>query len=413
MWFFFDEIRFEAGGSIAREPIQYKPLIAVPPLAERGKALRPLEKTSHPGHGVVQARTLPEAVPKVLIRPAISFYTNCDAPVGTSTSSGGTSSLRNVSLNLLFWGSFWNGTPSPPVSQIISSVYNILDGPYMSGLIQYGVGPGKFAGAGIVTGVEPNNPFSDDDVTNILSDLLNQGLIPGYGPEDLYMVILPANIAYNKPPFTGEHLYYDTFPARRFCYGFVTHNGSINSLTPIFSHELAEAVSDPDGDGIQVNPRNSSSWNEICDVCCSTYPVNGVLVQSYWSSRDHACVIPTSIVPASGGSLACFGLDGAFSRVYYLDTNDNVNELAWARGWGFGDPLTGTAGGAAYAPPAASGSSLACFGVNSSAPRVYYFRSGISIDLNTADVFELYWDNGWGYNQLSGLGGKAAGRPLR
>jgi hypothetical protein len=65
------------------------------------------------------------------------------------------------------------------------------------------------------------------------------------------------------------------------------------SLT--FSHELVEALTDPEGNGIQVNPTNPTNWNEICDVCATPGIVNGVTVQSYWSQQDQACVIPTNI----------------------------------------------------------------------------------------------------------------------
>jgi len=190
-----------------------------------------------------------------------------------------------------------------------------------------------------------------------------------------------------------------------------TAQARLDLITSVFSHELAESVSDPDGDGTQVNPRNSSNWNEICDVCCSSYRLNGVLVQSYWSDRDQACIVPTKTELAAGGNPACFGVDGAFSRVYFLDTNKGVIELAWDHGWGFADPLTGSAGAAANAPSAAPGSALACFGVNGSASRVYYLRPTISENLNTFDVSELYWDNGWGYNALTGPGGRASGAP--
>ena len=64
------------------------------------------------------------------------------------------------------------------------------------------------------------------------------------------------------------------------------------SISSIFSHELVEALTDPEGDGIQVNPRNGSAWNEVADVCFSTGILNGVTVQSYWSQQDRACIIP-------------------------------------------------------------------------------------------------------------------------
>jgi len=242
------------------------------------------------------------------------FHSPCDAPASTTTSNDGGAIIADVSLQLLFWGSSWNSNPSPSIGEVVNAVNSILQGPYLSGLGQYGVGGGSLKGAWIVTGREPNNPFSDDDVHSIISDLIDQGSFPepdDPGGRNLYMFILPANVHSNNPKHTGEHMY-DTdfdlpFDIDKTWFGWVTHNGTLDSLTPIFSHELVEACTDPEGDAVQVNPRNDSDWHEIGDVCCSNARVNGVLVQSYWSDQDLACIIPTALPEISAPSLLEFG----------------------------------------------------------------------------------------------------------
>src|SRR5207302_7942397 len=101
------------------------------------------------------------------------------------------------------------------------------------------------------------------------------------------------------PNLGGEHTYGE-FTDYDFPFDFDlfdrTHTafimfGSRATISSIFSHELVEAITDPEGDAIQVNPRNSSSWNEIADICSSTASLNGVTVQSYWSHQDQACII--------------------------------------------------------------------------------------------------------------------------
>lgn len=239
------------------------------------------------------------------------FHNPCDAPASTTISNDGGAIISSVSLQLLFWGSAWNANPSPSIGQVVNAVNSILQGPYMSGLAQYDVGGGSLKGAWIVTGIEPKNPFSKGDVQAIISDLIDQGSFPepdDPGGRNLYMFILPANVRLNETKITGFHAY-DTdfdFPLDfdRTWFGCVTHNGTLDSLTPLFSHELVEACTDPEGDGVQVNPRNDSDWHEIGDVCCSNARVNGVLVQSYWSQRDLACIVPTvapqiSVTPSS------------------------------------------------------------------------------------------------------------------
>src|SRR5512143_739694 len=269
------------------------------------------------GRGVVPLPTRLETPTEAQVGPGsgdLIFHGACDAPASTTTSSDGGAIISNVSLQLLFWGSAWNSNPLPPIGQVVNAVNSILQGPYLSGLGQYGVGGGVLQGAWIVTGRDPNNPFSDDDVHGIIGDLIDQGSFPepdDPGGRNLYMFILPANIRSENTKISGEHTYdsdYDfPFDYDKAWFGWVTHNGTLDSLTPIFSHELVEACTDPEGDGVQVNPRSDSDWHEIGDVCCSTARVDGVLVQSYWSERDSACIIPTALPEISAPPFLEFG----------------------------------------------------------------------------------------------------------
>ena len=38
---------------------------------------------------------------------------------------------------------------------------------------------------------------------------------------------------------------------------------------------------------------------------------------------------PPAPAAAAGSALACFGVNGSATRLYYLDGNSHVNELAW------------------------------------------------------------------------------------
>jgi hypothetical protein len=69
--------------------------------------------------------------------------------------------------------------------------------------------------------------------------------------------------------------------------------GSLDFITTTFSHELVEAMTDPDGEGWQVDPRDDSDWHEIADVCGNrSAMVNGVAVAAYYSTSTQACVVP-------------------------------------------------------------------------------------------------------------------------
>jgi hypothetical protein len=75
---------------------------------------------------------------------------------------------------------------------------------------------------------------------------------------------------------------------------WVGTGGGLDSTTKVFSHEVAEAITDPHGDAWQVDPRNSSNWNEIGDNEAQNYSyrLNGYLMQSYWSQADQAYFVP-------------------------------------------------------------------------------------------------------------------------
>lgn len=222
-------------------------------------------------------------------------------------SDAGGKKLRNARVNLIFWGDAWNNNPSPDLATIVNDAASILTGPYLTGLVQYGCN-GAFLGAVLQTTQGENPPvnYTMDDVNNFVISVINGGGLPEPDEEvtdNLHMVFMPPGT--NPPPgLGGEHSYasytdYD-FPfdldwEDKSHTAFVAF-GSRNEMSAIFSHELAEALTDPEGDGIQINPRNDSSWNEISDVCQDcTGNLNGVTVESYWSNNDQACIIPVNV----------------------------------------------------------------------------------------------------------------------
>ncbi len=130
--------------------------------------------------------------------------------------------------------------------------------------------------------------------------------------------------------------------------------------------------------------------------------VNELAWNNGWSNTDTTAAAG-SPVAASGSALACFGVNGSATRLYYLDASNHVNELAWNNGWSNTD-MTAAAGSSV----AASGSALACFGVNGSATRLYYLDASNHVN-------ELVWNNGWSNTDMTaaaGSPGAASGSAL-
>jgi hypothetical protein len=106
----------------------------------------------------------------------------------------------------------------------------------------------------------------------------------------------------------------------RVYYAWVLNNGTLDFITTILSHELVEAYTDLEGAFIQIASSSSSNWNEVTDVCRLSAFFDGVLVQSYWSQDQNACVIPfynfadiRNAVPA-GLDLQVIAIRRAWSR---------------------------------------------------------------------------------------------------
>jgi hypothetical protein len=238
-------------------------------------------------------------------------------PAGTAFAAGPAQTLTHPHVSLIFWGGWWDGNPL--ANQVVSTVEALLAGPYMSYLAQYGVHRGDVRGATYAVDREPGTAFTYQDVAGLVTNLLDDDQLPE--PDDdwpnVYAVILPANSAYAGqapydpqplPPGTvssvlGENSHVtwndydigdvDNDPAYYF---WVGNDGTLDYIMTVFSHELAELTTDPNGsDGVtQIAPLPVPPANQIADVATAwcDYVPDGGRAQSYWSIADSALVLP-------------------------------------------------------------------------------------------------------------------------
>jgi hypothetical protein len=117
-------------------------------------------------------------------------------------------------------------------------------------------------------------------------------------PPALYAVFQPNRVNGNRVDLQGLQGFHNTetqLDNRWFHDGFVAwtgNNGTRQFISSTFSHELVEALTDPDGGGWQIEPRSRFNWNEICDVCNGVADLNGVcgvdvLVESRQRMHHH------------------------------------------------------------------------------------------------------------------------------
>jgi len=232
-----------------------------------------------------------------------------DAENAVVTTSNGTI-LYWAQLRLIFWGKEWASPSAPvPMTQVIEDVKTIVAGPYLLGLQQYAVSRVWVDRVFDLSGQDPpNNPFhgsgflTQNDAEAFVGNLISDGTLPdpaGDSTPAICVVFLPSAVD-GRPlglpdGLAGdhtrllqlEHFWYTNVPV-----AWVGNDGTRDFISVTFSHELVEALTDPYGDGWQVEPTSDFNWHEICDVCASTYPLNGVLVNSYWSPDNDACIVP-------------------------------------------------------------------------------------------------------------------------
>ena len=256
------------------------------------------------------------------ITPTVAFHPY----FGTeATTFGNGMKLNNTPVELIFWGSsYWNNPTGASASTIANAVRMMLSGPTVQHLSQYGAGGSPYlAGWWIDTDdAGPNSTFTDSDLTheivNAINDLNSPIAPPGSfnGATPLYMVVTPFGTSVNGSTIPGDTgaaagYHYDFNASTNYgnynlIYGWTGQpsnfvNGSnLDTITDIFSHELQEAMTDPQPfSGITCNAGASLPGGgsgeigdfEPEDYNLDTYRVNGVLEQAMWDDNAQAFTV--------------------------------------------------------------------------------------------------------------------------
>ena len=238
---------------------------------------------------------------------------------------GGGRILHNPRIILIYWGSAWaNPTTSPSASDFTNALSGVIASPWAAQLEQYhGIGPMILEKVDFNTASDPPISFTDPEIKDMIETRITNGdvPIPANNLDRLYCVLMPTGHSSGDTPFVGQHQVYNRSGTNVY-WAWITNDGTLtggNSLPKIFTHEVAEACSDPDlGSGITLT---SPEGDEIGDVCNNTFStVNGVAVEAYWSVADNRCVLPIfQPFPAVAGNPVViqgrFGAKGNFELV--------------------------------------------------------------------------------------------------
>jgi hypothetical protein len=296
-------------------------------------------------------------------------------PVITDTphlSYAGGSVISSVVVVAVFWGTKVNDT----VTKQIPGFYTALTTSYvMDWLAEYDttitsksgapgtnqlISRGSFDRSVTIMPANANVNLSDDDIRTELSSQLDKGNLPAATDNSLYMVHFPAGVtitagttrscvpdAAHPEAFCAYHWSY-THNGQRIRYGVMPDlsdpgcstgcgaSTQFNNQTTASSHELIEAITDPDSSGWV--DANLKEIGDLCNQQQDALPGTDYTVQKQWSNLDGACLINSDIAADGeykplysgvGGSLCLDVPDGSTTpgtQVQIFPCNQGPNQ---------------------------------------------------------------------------------------
>ena len=235
------------------------------------------------------------------------------APVPHLTYHGGPV-IGAVEVVPIYWGAAWANATNAPLSAQLDGFFDfILTSPYMDLLREYStpttqIGRGRRLASARVTATEPGSPtpggrqVTDEQVRAALQGWIAAHTIPATTANTLYFIFLPpgvTSVSFGSQScvaggFCGYHshignIYYALIPYAN-CAGCQFAGAFLDTLTEVSSHELAEAVTDPELNA-WWDP-TTGPGDEIGDICNrQTVRMGGFLVQTEWSNAQASCVV--------------------------------------------------------------------------------------------------------------------------
>jgi hypothetical protein len=220
--------------------------------------------------------------------------------------------LTNVQVCPIFWGAGWQASAQQSLVPELNAFFDfVLTSSLMDLLAQYSV-PGKTIGHGSrigsvsVTASEPGGgtgQVSDAEIQQALRGWISDGTVPAANANTLYFVYMPPNVTVTDSQGdascqqlcgyhwyiagTSPQVYYAVMPFPG-CSGCTGGLSTIQALTSISSHELCEAITDPQ----PWTGWNDNNNGEIGDICAwKTQTLGNFTVQEEWSNAANACSV--------------------------------------------------------------------------------------------------------------------------
>jgi hypothetical protein len=193
---------------------------------------------------------------------------------------------------LLWWSTyFWNqhSTEKNYYKAALNAVGN--DPAFWNRLNEYGITSGSYSGTIDLTRFGgPSASVNEQDIQNMLTFRFNN-LVNPPDENSIYVILLPNGItsAYNTSNgFIGHHQFYQ-YNGKNIRYGVVEYSTNTTQTLSVITHEVYEAVTDPDLSTGYWDPADGNN-TEIGDLCnLQTMMMDGYPVQQVWSQQACGC----------------------------------------------------------------------------------------------------------------------------
>jgi hypothetical protein len=222
--------------------------------------------------------------------------------------------LGHVDINAVFWGGGVNAT----VATRIPTFYDtIAQSSYMDWLSEYSTtfsgGTHQVIGRGSLTGaftISPNNAskhLTDAGIQTELAQQIDAHALPAPTSDGIYMLHFPPGVsitAFGENSCQAFCAYHESFVhnGKNVTYGVIPDFGpgsgcdvgcggstQFNNTTSASSHELIEAVTDPDFKSAWWSPADDEI-GDICNAQQGFVPGTGYIAQKQWSNQASACL---------------------------------------------------------------------------------------------------------------------------
>jgi hypothetical protein len=274
--------------------------------------------------------------------------------------------IERVKVVTLFWGSYWSSAPA--AVNYFNGFFQELfrDGRYLLNLQQYSNGGYRISNGQLAfTRLDPQSlpdQVTDAQIRSVIATQIGAGSLPSPDPDTVYFVFTPPNVvvvrgsATSGGNFQGYHHYSRTTTSPSFAYAVIPAYPSTApqavagldapNMTSVSSHELAEVVTNPQGDTSATTGWYDTQNGEVGDIVESLYTAQRIdasgrrdtlvgtdgtqyRVQKVWSNWDQA--------PVAFATRAFFPTDGdAFTPSYLTPARKSRNLLlngSFEQGW--------------------------------------------------------------------------------